>query len=364
MEIIYTDKINWQEWNNFCLHSSSGWFRHTKWFLDYVIDCRFDKKSKNLSFAIKENNKIVAIVPLIIQTIYNEPDLFEFAIGDTNTPYPAFDNYIYLDNKKNITKAIFLEIERLAKENKVSYVRFFLDPLCDDILEKKQIYNPLPKYGFCDTSLSTNIINLTISEEDIFSRIRKGHKADIKTAIKNCFVVDIFDKENITEEKFKIYKNLHYLASGRKTRPDESWEDMFRFIKEDYAILALERKDKSFEYIAGIFVITYKQKAYYGSGATHPNFEKIRGIGHLLHWEVIKYLKNRRYKYYEIGWNYYPIISQETIDQKLLGISHFKSGFGDTIYPLFRGEKFFSKEYFMKIYKKRLDNYANSFLCI
>ncbi len=353
LEIINLKEEKYEEWNRFCLESNSAWFRHTTWFLEYAQNCRFDGKSKNLSFIVQQNDNIMAIVPLIMQTVYDEPDIFEFAVVDTNIPFPAFANNLQHDNKKNIMRIIFEEIDRLAKKNNISYSRFFFDPLTENILQSKQKANPLPKFGYHETSLSTNIVDLSLSENELFKNMRKGHKADIKNAMKNNLVVETFFNENITEEIFRTYKELHFLAKGRKTRPEESWHNMFEFLKDGYLVLFLEKKQNNNQYIAGILVITYKKKAYYGSSAMRPEYEKVRGVGHLLQWEAMKFLKREGFRYYELGWNYYPILSQESIGKKELNISFFKSGFGGDIYPLFRGEKFYDIQ-FMRAKKSTL----------
>ena len=115
---------------------------------------------------------------------------------------------------------------------------------------------------------------------------------------------------------------------------------------------------KEDRYISAQFVNTYDKKAYYQSGATLPEFERERGIGHLAQWEIIKYLKNNDFTHYELGWNWYANISGEVADAKMLGISRFKAGFGADIYPLFRGEWFGSKEYMRKVYDERLQKYG------
>ena len=350
-------EIGRHEWDNFCNGSRSAWFRHTTCFLDCILNCRFDMKSKNLSFGAYQNNKLTAVIPLIMQTVYDEPEIFEFGFADTNTPFPAFKNDLSRDDKNRLLKIIFVEVNRIAVENNVSYSRFFVDPLSEDVLRGGQRINPITKFGYHETSLSTNIIELSGSEEEIFANIRKGHKADIKAAKKKYFRVDIFDKRNISREIFEIYRNLHFIDAGRKTRPDESWDNMHDFIKDGKSALALVKSEK--EYIAGALVIIYKDKAYYGSGATHPGFSKERGVGHLLQWEVVKHLKAVGVKYYEIGWNFYSVISQNVISDKEVNISKFKAGFGGDSYPIFRGEKFYSKEYFLKAYSDRMNQYAD-----
>ena len=362
MDIIALSKNNQDAWDSFCLQSDSAWFRHTTRFLDCVLNCRFDGKSKNLSFMMREQNKIVAIVPLIMQTIHDEPENYEFAMFNNNdTPYPAFSNELREDKKNTITKIIFGEVDRLAKENKILYSRFSLEPLCSELLEGRQRFNPLTKFGYHETSLSTNIIDLRMPENELLMNIRKGHKADIKAASRDGYIVDIFDKDNISEEIFNIYKNLHFTAAGRQTRPIKSWDLMCSWIKDDYAFLLLERNKKNTEYISGAYVITSKQQAHYGSGATHPNLDKIRGIGHLAQWEAIKFLRRKGYLFYETGWNYAPVISQEVASQKELNISHFKSGFGGEVFPLFRGEKFYDQNYLRKKKNILIERYCKEY---
>ncbi|HPM42499.1 MAG TPA: GNAT family N-acetyltransferase [Candidatus Omnitrophota bacterium] len=343
-------------WNRFCDESGSAWFRHMTQFLDYTVNCRFDEKGRDLSFLIMQNNEPVAIAPLILQRICEEPEFYEFAFAGTNTPFPAFKEGLSYETKRALTKEIFAEIDRLASEHGVAYSRFFVDPLVDDVLNASQRINPITKYGYHETSLSTNIINLDLPCEDIFAQMRKGHKADIRAAIKNKCEVSIYSAKNITEDIFSIYKDLHFRDAGRKTRPDVTWDMMYQFIKEGKYILALLEKDK--RCVTGALVTVYKNKAAYASGATNPANAEERGAGHFLQWKIIEYLKNSGARYYETGWNFYPNISQNVVSDKDISISKFKSGFGGDMYPVFRGEKFYSKEYFAGLYRHRADEYS------
>ena len=354
-QIVPLSADKYDIWNKFCYESDTAWFRHTTWFIDYILNSRFDSKSLNLSFMVYLNSKLIALVPLIKQTIYNSNNLFEFAMLDTNTPFPCFSNDINPENKKDITKIIFQKIDELAFQENVCYSRFFFDDLTEDILKSHQKTNPLPKLGFTDTTISTNILIFKNNEENELLKMRKGHKADIKFAAKEGFVVDIFSNDNITEDIFNIFKQIHFIDAGRKTRPDESWSSMLNWIKNGHCILALEKNKSSSEYISGALVIIYKNKAYYGSSGTLPTHEGKRGIGHILQWEVICHLKRQCINYYDIGWNFTKGFSQEIASQKEMNISMFKSGFGGEQYPIFRAEKFYNKEYFLQTYNNRID---------
>ena len=77
-------------------------------------------------------------------------------------------------------------------------------------------------------------------------------------------------------------------------------------------------------------------------------------MGHLAQWEIIKFLNSSGVTHYDLGLNFYPNISQDVADKKLLGISRFKSGFGADVYPYFRGEWFSDKEFMIRVYQKRV----------
>jgi len=354
LAIEIKQNISNEDLEQLLLNSSYGWFQHTKNWIDYTMAMREDGSS-NLSFGVYENNKLVAFIPLVKEYIYEYQKLNEFSMAGFPSVYPLFSNILSKNNKDKIEKLIFEQILQIAKEQDISYMNFYVSPLSDVVLNKELIVNPFNKFGFHDTTVSTNILSLEKDEDVLFRNFRKGTKSDIKTAIKNDFTLKVFDSANITRELFDIYKDLHFQAAGRKTRPDKTWDIMYEWIKDGVSILALTSKDDS--YVSAQFVNTYDKKAYYQSGTTKPEFERERGIGHLSQWEILKYLKVNNFTHYELGWNWYPNISQEVADSKMLGISRFKAGFGADIYPLFRGEWFRDKEYMKKVYEKRLNQY-------
>lgn len=359
METRPLDKMRRQEWNDFCHNSDSAWLRHTTHFQDFILHCRADNGGKNLSFGVYDHDELIAVVPLIAQAVYEKPEVAEFAFADSNTPSPAFRSGETPGGRADILKRIFAEIDTVAAQHAVSYARFFVDPLSEYLLRSRQRINPLTKFGYNETSLSTTIIDLSKPEQELFGDIRKGHKADIKAAEKSGYVVEFFNAETVTQETFGFYKELHLLDAGRKTRPDASWDDMHSFIKSGNGALALLR-DRN-RYATGAVVMAYKKNAYYSSGATHPEFAGARGVGHLLQWETIRYLKRSGFARYEIGWNYHPGISQKVVSEKDVNISRFKAGFGGDEYPLFRGEKFYTKDYFLKESAERIEKFSQGF---
>lgn len=333
-------------------NSYSHWFHQTDSWIDYTLKMR-NYGSKDLSFGVYVDNKLVAFAPLIKEYMLQNSCSFEFSMAGIPSVTPTYSNLISPNLQKRIETQIFNKIFRLVESENISYINMHVPPLTDDILNQKIKMNPLLKFSFNDTSLTTNILRLEKNTEAIFKKFRKGTKSEIKTAMKNNLESKIFDSKNISREKFELYKGIHFQASGRQTRPDATWDLMFDWVKSGQSILSLTYQDD--EAISAQLINTYRNKAFYHSGATLPSNSRQRGVGHLAQWEIIKYLCGLDFQYYDLGLNMHSALSQEVVDSKLLGISKFKAGFGALIFPYLRGEWFRDKELMMQIYKARID---------
>lgn len=359
LEFVPFNKIDSGQWDDFCLISDDAWFRHSSAGIKFCLGA--DSLNENLSFGIFENNKLLAVMAIVKQLIAGEKDLYEFAMTGTPTPGPAFNNELSEKQKNKILAAIFKEVDKIARDRNVAYSKFFIDPLSAGFLDKPNNYNPFLKLGCNDISLTTNIVDLSLTEEELFKKIRDTYQDEIKSAAGSGLSVIFFDENNIDAKVFEIYKNIYFSAAGREVGNVSRWNATFQLIKQGNAVLALE-KNKDGESVGGVIFFTYKNNAHYASGATIPDFKKKRGIGHLSQWEIIKYLKVHNFGHYELGWNFYPVISDKVHSQKEINISLFKSGFGGKVLPLFRGEKFFSAEYLRKKKAALTDKYIGSYL--
>lgn len=339
-------EIRSQDWDAACEQSPGGWFTHTSGWIDYTANIRLQEKSENLSFAVTDGRRLMALVPLIKESHQGRKHI---SYAGFNTPYPAFIGSLGEAERKALEKFTFEKIAALAG---VDYWCFYVSSLTDEVLDHSLLVNPLPKHGYQDTTISTNILSLKDDEDAIYRNFRKGCKSDIKTAQKRGYKVFIVDQANYEAKHFDSYRAIHFTAAGRQTRSDESWEKQRSWLQAGTSLLAVEEKEG--QTVSTAFVNTYKHRAYYQSAATLPAFEREVGIGHLVQWEIIRHLKKNAFTHYEIGWNYYPNISQEVADPKLLGISRFKGGFGADVFPLFRGERFGKADYMKQVFLQRL----------
>ena len=133
----------YEAWDEFCLASDEAWFWQTADWLNYHLNYRPEINPRSMSFFIKENNKIVAACPLILETVDGRQ---EFSYGDGYGPTPLCANDLTKKNKEKIIKFIFDQIDYLAKDNQVKRIRMkfpVLDKL--SIEDKNWQFNYLMK---------------------------------------------------------------------------------------------------------------------------------------------------------------------------------------------------------------------------
>jgi predicted N-acyltransferase len=351
MEIKKLTGEHYEKWDDFCESNNDSWFWHTSKWLEYTLNYRPEAGSQSKSFFVLKDNRIIAICPLIIE---KNKDKNEFSFGGDYTPSPVFSDELNIRERERVMKSVFREIDRLAFENKVERIRLRIAAFNNHQGYNQNKYNYLMKFGYLDNSINTQIIDLSKEIKVLRSNIRHGHDADIDRASK-ILKSEIFDNNNISEEIFNLYSNLHHTAAGRITRPEKTFKMMYEWIKNNLAFLVGAKKNDKFIGFSYFFV--YKKNVYYGSACNEPCESSIP-IAHFIQWEAIKYMKERGYKWYELGWQPYSDTLSDFPSEKEIQISRFKRGFGGFTIPLFRGEKFFNKDYFLDTYKERIDKYA------
>ncbi|HLC81151.1 MAG TPA: hypothetical protein VJH68_00665 [Candidatus Nanoarchaeia archaeon] len=332
-------------WDEFCLKSDDAWFWHTINYMDFALWYKPSANPVNKSFFIKNGEEILAIFPLIRQTI-NDKNIFLY--GCNPTPQPCFRNSDTDDFKNKLLSIGLAEIDRIAKEEDCKELLMEITPLSKSRLLKLK-YNYLLDFDFLITDTVTKIVTLSTFEE-IKKNARKTYRHILQNyADKVRF--SIYDQSNITREIFLKYKELHHLDAGRKTRPDENFWIMHDAIKDGNAFLA-EVSNLAGEAIGyGLFYV-YKNYALYGSAATHPSVDL--PIGHLVQWNALQHLCSKNIELYDTS-NQFPSFQLlQDFDEKRKQISFFKRGFGGELHQVFRGRKIYDKSYLQEELRKQL----------
>ena len=98
----------------------------------------------------------------------------EFSYSGFLTPLPALKNNLNSKFRKKVLGYIFNEIDKYAFDNGVKRSLFMIYPLSHYFLDRKEFpYNFLQKYGYSDISINSQLLDLTLSMEDIKKDIQK-----------------------------------------------------------------------------------------------------------------------------------------------------------------------------------------------
>jgi len=351
--IAYTDDKELL-WNEFCLKSDDIWYWHTRPWLGYCLLYGKEKfKSRELSFMVMDDTGVLAVCPLLLEKVVQPDgtDYYEFYTSGSGGPgiAPALRNDLNEDRHEKILKVMFERVDALAKEYGVVKAGFRTTPLSN----RGCVYNELMKYGYLDSSLNTRLIDLSSTLERLWSAFRKGHKYDTKRGEKT-YQIHIYDQTNADKDAFEQYRLLHHKTAGRITRPIETFEMMYRWMLAGEAMLCGVSRDGQF---AGFsYILLYKGAAFYASASDDPDFETDIPISHVIQWKIINWLKENGFKTYEIGTQQFGPQLHDLPSPKDQSISFFKRGFGGRTLPVFRGFKYYDKDFMKRELGNNLQN--------
>lgn len=361
MEIVPLTRDLYEEWDKFCMESDDAWFWHTSDWLEYTLHLRPEFESRQKSFLIVDNKVPLAICPLVLNTISDEGLKYNmFSFDRDGGILPAFKNSLPSKQREKILKNIFDYIDKTASELDVKKCVFRCSPLASSYLKKHQ-YNYLMKFGFLDTTLNTQVLDLAKDLNQILNEMRRDTKRRLLDGEK-VFEVNVFDKGNITKETFDQYRVLHHKAAGRVTRPLITFEMMHRWIQRGKAILC--GASYNGKYVSFALINIYKDGAYYSSASDDPDAGTSVPSSHVIQWRVIDWLKKNGFRIYETGLQQFSPQLFNIPSEKDITISAFKRGFGGFTVPVFKGEKFYSKELLLKTLSDRFEKFGNAFLSI
>lgn len=229
--------------------------------------------------------------------------------------------------KKNLIFRILLFPTGILGNNSKEDQQFFLDKLIvfvrnnfkvDFILMQHttSLFNAFPKESIA-CRFGSYILDLSATEEELFSGLHSKHRNVIKKAIKDGIVITK-DARNIEDCIHLIQETL--VRQGVVFQSSDFFNQLSQNLGENVDFWIAENDSK----IQGAAIIVWNKGAnayyLYGGSAIEPH----TGAMNLLHWEVIKTMKLRGVLFYDfVGARLNP-----KEGSKYEGIQRFKSRFG------------------------------------
>jgi lipid II:glycine glycyltransferase (peptidoglycan interpeptide bridge formation enzyme) len=181
------------------------------------------------------------------------------------------------------------------------------------------------KYSFNNSNTKSSIeIDLEKSIDDIYGKIRKGHKSDIKKAIKLGFTVDPVRSEDELASFFEIYAKM---CKARNIEEGElssvNMTKIYNYlVKNNKGVIFIVRDNDGIILGGAIFVYQGISVRYY-KGASDPDKRDIP-VTHIVLYEAIKKAKADNFRYFDF-WGYNHFANE---NDQVYYINHFKKGFG------------------------------------
>ena len=130
---------------------------------------------------------------------------------------------------------------------------------------------------------------------------------------------------------FDDYQQLHEKASGRKTRPQATFDLMYEFIGKGYGQLLLVwhvdfQQHRRIPILGASYFYTYEDGVYYGSSARDPAAAGML-VGHFMIWSALQHFSALGYKWLDLGYGHIVEDATEEDRKKQAAIIMFKRGF-------------------------------------
>ena len=173
---------------------------------------------------------------------------------------------------------------------------------------------------------ATFLIDLSLSEDKIFSGFSKGHKSSIKKAIKvENISIFVDEKLKYLNEYYFLYKQTQQRAikaDKKSSMTLHSKEYLERLLRLDGASLHLALLNN--EVVSGAIIVENTNCAIYYLGASDIDLNRKYSSSNLLQWEIIKWAKNKGIRFYDFGGS--PVNPSDT--HPAFGVYRFKKSFG------------------------------------
>ncbi len=224
-------------------------------------------------------------------------------------------------HNQSVVQAFTQEIRIQAKAEKCVFVRVRPQLLSDDFsisLFASLGFRGAPSHLHAEL---TQQLDISLPEEEILTKMRKGTKYEVKNSLKTGVEVtsstDTADMQKFYELQIETAKRQGFVPFSYNFL-----EKQFEVFTQDKQALLYTAKYHN-RVLAQAFIIFQGQEAVYHYGASTEAGRKYPGA-YAIQWEAIKEAKRRGMSRY----NFWGIAPPDQPNHRFAGITTFKRGFG------------------------------------
>ncbi len=297
MDIQIINPITYPGWDDLLLSTPGYSFFHSSAWARVLFDS-YGYTPKY--FSIIDDHKLLALIPLM--------EVNSFLTGRRGVSLP-FTDYC----KPIIADGIsFQRVFEYAIEN---------GKKCGwKYLELRSGSNLLPSTLPSSTYLG-HVLNLSQSEEQVFSNFRDSTKRNVKKAMQEGVEVKINDSLESVNEFYRL-NCMTRKEHGLPPQPSHFFKKIYdHVISKNLGMVVLASLGQ--ENVAGAIYFHFGEKAVFKYGASDKKFQHLRA-NNLVMWEAIKWYSQNGYKSLCFG----------RTEPENQGLIQFKSGWGTAEQPI------------------------------
>jgi FemAB family protein len=281
----------------------------------------------DISMIVHGNGKPVAIWPL---SLSEKGGAFSLSAHGLPVAPPLFADACPKTSRKRITKACLDIADAIARENGISSWKS-----AESFLDSHEFgswhIESMSRGAKCSVKHEM-FIDLHQSMAEIKQGFRKSYKSLITSGARDWSVLVLDTSDGGIWQKFR---ELHFQASGRQTRSDETWEIQLAGLGQGQGFLVYLLNAAGEMNGGGLFNFTRDEGLY--AVAAYNRALSDQPLGHLVQYRAIEELKRRGQRWYKIGERSYAT-DNPVPTVKEISIGDFKQGFASHMFPRFELE--------------------------
>ncbi|AKR57791.1 hypothetical protein XM25_18785 [Devosia sp. H5989] len=279
------------------------------------------------SFALQENGRLVAVVPLQFN-----PNNGTMASSGWGGVGPVLVAGLAPKARRRIMDAALLLSAEMAQRAGAASFEITLMPVTQTSLAATWGVNPLALHGFEDTSGLSQIIDLRVSAELLWEGLSSDARRQIRLAQEAGYHVEQVDWLRSLDHYYALHCET-YRRTGASPHPKAYFAGIASHIASmGHAALWCVR-DKDGTVVGYHNDSWFGEAAYYHTGCSATG-SAASGAGYLLFWEAMIGARAAGIKWYDCG-----AIFPNAGEDKQRGLTTFKTKFGGEAHRLFRGRK-------------------------
>lgn len=325
LQTIARSGIGASDWDAVVNASPDGWVFSLFGWQELIL--AVDKWGlEELSFGLRENGKLVAVIPL--QFNRHNGKISSSGWGGSG---PVLHGSLVGKNRLRVMQAALDHCVALGRQCGASHFDFSLSPVTRSSITSAWGVNPFVFYGFEDQSILSQIIDLEPAEEILWAGLSTDARRQVRIAREKGYTVERVNWEECVDHYYTLHCET-YRRTGVEPHPKEYFAGIAAHIApRGHSVLWCARDPEG-------AAIAYHNAAWFGNGGYYHTgcsaaMTNELGVSYLLFWEVMLGAKKAGIRWYDCG-----AIFPHAKDTKQRGLTVFKTKFGGEVHRYFRAE--------------------------